>query len=122
LEVLAILAVTITRLDSNELPSATKTVPVMVISSFGKMKARILIAYFASEKLIIQKTSLLDFADDTAADVNMTLFMRYMASKATKGIEISTDTITVCHVGYQEPRRLTNSLQSKESTTQAAGT
>ncbi|KAJ5143466.1 NmrA-like family protein [Penicillium bovifimosum] len=58
------------------------------------MKARILIAYLASEQLIIQKTPLLDFADETAAVVNTTLFMRYMASKATgdtKGIEISTD-------------------------------
>ncbi|KAJ5543421.1 hypothetical protein N7535_005848 [Penicillium sp. DV-2018c] len=108
LEVLAIILVTITRLNSDELPSATKTVPVMVISSFRNMKARILIAYLASEQLVIQKTPLLDFADDeTAADVNTTLFMRYMASKATgdtKGIGISTDPTTIRHIRHRKLR------------------
>jgi hypothetical protein len=73
LEVLAILAVTITRLERNELPLATNIVPFMIISLFCRMKARTLIGYLASERLIIHKLSLLDFADDTAADINMTL-------------------------------------------------
>jgi hypothetical protein len=38
LEVLAIVAVTVTRLSDN-LPKRCKTVPIMVISAFGKMKA-----------------------------------------------------------------------------------
>ncbi|KAJ5143870.1 uncharacterized protein N7515_002657 [Penicillium bovifimosum] len=129
LEVLAIILVTITRLNSDELPSVTKTVPVMVISSFQNMKARVLIAYLASEQLIIQKTPLLDFADETAADVNTTLLMRYMASEATgdtKGIGISTNPPppppTVRHVRHQKLRELANSLQSTEPTPRAAGT
>jgi hypothetical protein len=40
LEVLAILAVTITRLERNKLPLATKIVPFMIISLFCRMKAR----------------------------------------------------------------------------------
>jgi hypothetical protein len=116
LEVYAILAVTVTSLENNEPPRATETVPVMVISSFGNMKARVLVAYFASDELIIQKTSLLDFEDDTAAKVNMTFIMRYMASTATEGFETTDDTATVSRAEEQQRRKLADILQWKQST------
>jgi hypothetical protein len=95
LEALAIVAVTITRLEGDKLPKRCKTVPVMVISTFGRMKARILTAHYESEELIIRKTPLLDFAEDGPAEANMTLFMRCMASKAIDGTYISSNTPTV---------------------------
>ncbi|KAJ5576465.1 hypothetical protein N7535_003391 [Penicillium sp. DV-2018c] len=98
-EALAIVAVAITRLEFDNLPKQCKTVPVMVISTFGRMKARILTAHYESEELIIRKAPLLDFAEDGPAEANMDLFMRYMASKAIDDINISSTTLT--------PRRFT---------------
>ena len=101
MEVLAIVAVTITRLEGGNLHKRCKTVPVMVISTFGRMKARILTAHCEPEGLIVRMTPLLDFAEDGPAEANMTLFMRCMASKAIDGTYISSNTLTVSFITVQ---------------------
>ncbi|KAJ5123918.1 uncharacterized protein N7515_007743 [Penicillium bovifimosum] len=121
LEALAIIAVTITRLEGDNLPKRCKTVPVMVISTFGRMKARILTAHYESEELIIRKTPLLDFAEDGPAEANMALFMRCMASKAIDGPPVTPTTATYPGAPHNTPTSPLQDRVSMSSTTSQDG-
>ncbi|CAI7568636.1 unnamed protein product [Penicillium glandicola] len=78
IEVMTITAVMITRLEGEE-STEYNTFPVMVITFFGQMKARVLEAHSSQQELIIKKTQLLDFSTNEVANKNMNILLGFMA-------------------------------------------
>ncbi|KAJ5782310.1 hypothetical protein N7457_004084 [Penicillium paradoxum] len=78
LEVMALAAVMITRLEGEE-SSEYNTIPVMVITFFGRMKVRVLEAHTSQQELVIKKTRLLDFSTNELANKNMNILLGFMA-------------------------------------------
>ena len=70
----------ITKLGDKKLDKHN-TIPVMAITVLEKMKARVLDAYYSSEGLVVRKTRLLDFSDETNAVFNIDYIMECMTSK-----------------------------------------
>ncbi|KAJ6185153.1 hypothetical protein N7519_006454 [Penicillium mononematosum] len=78
-EVMTITAAIITRLDNDEL-SEHNTIPVMAITIFGQMKARVIEAHSSQQGLVIKKTQLFDFLTDDVGNKNMDILLAFMCA------------------------------------------
>ncbi|OQE26918.1 hypothetical protein PENFLA_c006G01185 [Penicillium flavigenum] len=78
-EVMTITAAIITRLNSDEL-FEHNTIPVMAITIFGRMNARVIEAHSSQQALVIKKTQLFDFLTDDAGNKNMDILLGFMCA------------------------------------------
>ncbi|KAJ6186433.1 hypothetical protein N7519_007734 [Penicillium mononematosum] len=78
-EVMILTATMITRLEGEDY-SEYDTMPVMAITIFGQMKARVIEAYCTSQVLVIKKTDLLDFSTNKVTNKNMDILLGFMCA------------------------------------------
>ncbi|KAJ5506820.1 hypothetical protein N7453_005777 [Penicillium expansum] len=78
-EVMILTAAMITRLEGEECLEYN-TIPVMAITIFGRMQARVLEAHSSQQGLVVKKTRLLDFSTNQVANKNMNILLGFMAS------------------------------------------
>ncbi|KAJ5457266.1 hypothetical protein N7530_012540 [Penicillium desertorum] len=78
-EVMTITAAIITRLDDDEL-FEHNAIPVMAITVFGRMKARVIEAHSSQQVLVIKKTHLFDFLTDDVRKRNMDILLGFMCA------------------------------------------
>ncbi|KAJ9491821.1 hypothetical protein VN97_g1409 [Penicillium thymicola] len=78
-EVMILTAVMITRLEGEE-SLEYNTTPVMVITLFGGMKARVIEAHTSEQGIVIKKTQLFDFSTNEAANKSMDTLLGFMCA------------------------------------------
>ncbi|QQK43745.1 RNA polymerase Rpb2, domain 7 [Penicillium digitatum] len=96
-EVMILAAAMITRLEGEECLEYN-TIPVMAITIFGRMQARVLEAHSNQQELVVKKTQLLDFSTNEVANKNMDILLGFMAGDLVgdpRGPTVPMDTSTV---------------------------
>ncbi|KAI2707350.1 hypothetical protein CBS147332_7004 [Penicillium roqueforti] len=92
-EMMTLTAAMITRLEGEECLEYN-TIPVMAITIFGRMKARVLEAHSSQQELVVKKTQLLDFSTNQVANKNMNILLGFMAGDLVgdpRGPTVPTD-------------------------------
>ncbi|KAF7182490.1 hypothetical protein CNMCM7691_002060 [Aspergillus felis] len=87
-EVLAIIAIMLTRLASDSL-TEHNIIPVMALSIMAGRKGRVLQAYFADEGLVVFKSRLFSFAGEDDGKIAAEFFLQYMGSEIIGATEVS---------------------------------
>ncbi|CAG7996319.1 unnamed protein product [Penicillium nalgiovense] len=78
-EVMILTATMVTRLEGEDCLKSD-TIPVMAITIFGQMKARVIEAYCNPQVLVIKKTDLLDFSTNKVANKNIDILLGFMCA------------------------------------------
>ncbi|KAJ5356652.1 hypothetical protein N7517_011261 [Penicillium concentricum] len=78
-EVMTITAVMITRLEGEE-SLAYNTIPVMAITIFGQLKARVIEAHTSQQGVVIKKARLFDFSTNELANKSMNILLGFMCA------------------------------------------
>ncbi|PYH69023.1 uncharacterized protein BO88DRAFT_425404 [Aspergillus vadensis CBS 113365] len=81
-ETMVMLAVMLTRLQSDDCPNHS-VIPIMIISVFPGLKLRILETHYDYRGLVIRKSDFLSFANKDSAISSMDILMSFMCSKMT---------------------------------------
>ncbi|KXG49444.1 uncharacterized protein PGRI_063010 [Penicillium griseofulvum] len=98
-EVMILTAIMITRLEG-EGCLEYNTIPVMAITIFGQMKARVIEAHCTPQVLVIKKTDLLDFSTNKVANKNMDILLGFMCADLVENAgepTVPTETPKVCN-------------------------
>ncbi|KAI2699411.1 hypothetical protein CBS147332_8297 [Penicillium roqueforti] len=78
-EVMTITAAMITRLQNEDFLQYN-TIPIMAITVFGGMKARVIEAQSSQDGLVIKKTQLFDFSTNEVANESMNILLGFMSA------------------------------------------
>ncbi|CAG7957605.1 unnamed protein product [Penicillium nalgiovense] len=98
-EVMILTATMITRLEGEDCLESD-TIPVMAITIFGQMKARVIEAYCTPQVLVIKKTDLLDFSTNKVANKNMDILLGFKCADLVENAReptVPTKTLEVCN-------------------------
>ncbi|CAP94820.1 hypothetical protein E8E15_005179 [Penicillium rubens] len=98
-EVMILTATMITRLEGQDCLEYD-TIPVMAITIFGQMKARVIEAHCTPQVLVIKKTDLLDFSTNKVANKNMDILLGFMCADLVENAReptVPTETPKVCN-------------------------
>ncbi|KAJ5124338.1 uncharacterized protein N7515_008163 [Penicillium bovifimosum] len=105
-EVMILAATMITRLEGEDCLEYN-TIPVMAITIFGQMKARVIEAHCTAQVLVIKKTDLLDFSTNKVANKNMDILLGFMCADLVENAREPT-------VPTETLKELTKSRQSED--------
>ncbi|KAJ5561999.1 hypothetical protein N7535_003538 [Penicillium sp. DV-2018c] len=117
-EVMILTATMITRLEGEDCLEYN-TIPVMAITIFGQMKARVIEAHCTPQVLVIKKTDLLDFSTNEVANKNMDILLGFMCAElveSTREPAVPTETPKVCNTDTVDLRnKLTMNQSSRKA-------